>query len=330
LGLFICLMLSVQTVHAANTQYQSINLQSYFPTSASGVWYNYRHYGGDLYSTYGFYSTSPGLQGLYNSLFNLQKPGQLYNWIKAYNSNGQSFCVATYDNLFFGTDLSVTEVGDWLSSPTTSCTPSMALGYVNPATGQPAGLAWAAPGGLRTAPLDIADASPAPAETFNLGVAREVTYGGAYTNYGPSGYTAWNYTKVVEVLPTFTPAYGRSPSTGQWGPGLSQTYKNVIHIILYHGTTEPNTPTTTCYQNLDPNWSYSKYYYSLPGYNSYATEYYFAQGVGIIQETPLLYTENGSYWGIPNCSGMITQAAAPTDPNHTAAQQEWISYIDNP
>lgn len=310
----------------AINQYQSIqniDLRSYFPTSSSGVWYNYNHAAGDLYSTYGFYSTSPGLQGLYNQWFNLKKSGQLYTWIKAFNANGQSVCIATYDNLFLGSDLSVTEVGDWMSSPITSCTPSIARGYqVN---GQPSGLVWAAPGGLRTTPLDYTDASAAPAQAFNLAVAQETVVNGAY---GANGSTTWDHVQVLEVLPTYTPPYGRS-ATYQWGEGKSQTYNNVIHIIFYHGVSAggTNPAETTCYQDLDPNWTYSKYYYHLPGFNTYASEYYMARGVGIIQQTTLLYNENNPNISSSSCTGMILQSSV-TDPNHTAAQQAGISYID--
>ncbi len=55
-----------------------------------------------------------------------------------------------------------------------------------------------------------------------------------------------------------------------------------------------------------------------PGYHTYASEFYLAPGLWIIQET-FLYTESGAYWGMADCVGLSL------DKNGA-----WVSYIDDP
>jgi hypothetical protein len=49
-------------------------------------------------------------------------------------------------------------------------------------------------------------------------------------------------------------------------------------------------------------------------------EFYLAENKWIIQES-LLYIEDGSYWRIPNCTGL----SLDEDP---VRAQRWVSYID--
>ncbi len=289
---------------------QGVDLRRYFPSEYTQN--ISRHADGSLYSDYRFYRATPALGSsfleLYQSLFNLFKPGAPHVWEKRYGA-AHDTCIATYAQLFMGDDLSVTEAGDWYAAD--GCRPDVAFGYGTPDGLANSGLAWSAAGGL---------SKTQPGFATELNLKRQLDSGGEFHNYGPDGYRAWNKTVMVETLATFTPEFGRS-ITGQWGPGLAKTYINVIRIVLYHGTRQPGQTPISCAGNIDPAWPAGAQYLNYPGYHSYASEFYMAPGKGIIQEA-FLYTENGTYWNLPNCVGLSTES------NHAAAKAKWISYID--
>jgi len=268
------------------------DMRNYFPQSyRRNV---SRKQDGSMYSDYRFYPATVDFNNLYRMLMDLGKPGRLMVWEKRYAPSNDT-CIATYANLFLGDDMSVTEVGDWYAN--NGCNPDVAFGYSDSTLSRPDGLAWSAPGGIRNL-----------AYKEGLGIQRQVTPGSAYVNYGTHGYKAWNHTVLKETLPTYTPPYGRSP-TGAWGRGLSKTYRDVIKIIFYHGTQMPGQQPINCGSKPD--------YVSKPGYHTYASEIYFAKGIGIIQES-FLYTESGAYWNMPNCSGSTMDNSGA----------KWTSYID--
>jgi hypothetical protein len=68
----------------------------------------------------------------------------------------------------------------------------------------------------------------------------------------------------------------------------------------------------------DTSWPYASYYYSLPGYHTYASEFCLAEGRWIIEES-FLYTGDGSYWGFDDCVGLSFDR-----------NPAWVSYIDEP
>ena len=281
----------------------SIDLREYFPPTTTFI----RTARSDG-STYGRYTFSPDAavvlpnttltsQALYMQYFNLNKPGRVYTWNKSYGLEDAG--TPTIAHFFLGDDLSVTEAGDWFAPDNVH--PSVAFGYATPAGTAPDGLAWSAPGGLRT-PSSSA-ASPVHAERYAIGVSRQSTAG---TPYSASGATAWNKTLVLETLPAYTPAFGRG-ADGGWGFGNGKTYFNVVRLAFFHGTHVAPHTDFTCDAGIT-NPKYAGLYVNLPGYHSYASEFYLARNQGLIQET-LLYIEDGTYWGAGRCpSGILFSA----------------------
>jgi hypothetical protein len=219
-------------------------------------------------------------------------------WRKEYYRSG-AWCTDTYAVLFMGDDKSVTETGDWLSG--TPCTPDRVLGYRNQGTTVNAGLAWSGANGLSATPV-IAE----------VDVWKQATPGAAISN---TGVKAYSRTGLIEQLATFTPDYGRD-SNGVWGAGLSKTYNDVVHIVMYHGTKTPNVAAVRCVGPISAP-KLGPYYQSYKDYSSYAIELWLAAGVGIIQEN-CPFIEDATYWGLPNCCGDIF--ANPVG--------SWVTYID--
>ncbi|HQF24311.1 MAG TPA: hypothetical protein PK140_05015 [Polyangiaceae bacterium] len=279
---------------------EPIDLRQYFPSTTTVV--RTRHHDGVLYGTYTYFPASADFVFLYDHFFSLGISGDLFVWGKGYGTEG---CTATYAHLFLGDDGSFTEVGDYLA--TDQCHPSVAFGYGAAQTSANDGLAWAAAGGL---PLPGGNGQPAVKEGLRI---RAQNQPGA--PYLDTPARAWNRTVVVERLPTFRPAHGRSPQ-GDWGKNLGKTYDDVLRVVFYHGTWQPHQEDIVC--PTDDAWAYSGLYEHHAGYHSYASELYLAPGRWIIQET-FLFTESGSYWGMPNCVGLSL------DKNPL-----WTVYIDDP
>jgi hypothetical protein len=298
----------------------SVDLRTYFPSAPATT--HTRLADGTPFADYTMRPAANGplpntmmtSEELYTKYLDIKVPGAVYVWEKTYGA-----ATPTMAHLRFGDDKSVTEVGDWFA--TDGAHPDVAFGYSDPGFQHPDGLAWSAAGGLRTPLSDPGDPVPAEAQKFGLGIQRQVTPADPYADYGPAGFSAWNYNHVVETLTSFTPAYGRS-SGGQWGAGNAKTYKNVLHVVFYHGTHVPGHTDYSCASEAKAaNPGLAAYYLHLDGYHTYASEYYFALGKGLIQET-FLYTEDGSYWKQGNCSfGLLFS------PNADATNPS-ISYID--
>lgn len=270
----------------------TVDLQEYFPIDAL---HTYVKANGTVSSRYTFKISPTGLDSLYTGYLNLNKPGLPYMWRKEYFSNN-SWCTATYAVLFMGEDKSITEVGDWYSS--TPCTPNVVFGYKKP-TGATTGLLWAAPGGI--------------SEQYvinEVDIWRQNSPGLAYQN---SGSKAYSKVGLIEVLPQYTVPYGRN-SCGVWTEGNGTTYADVVHIVMYHGTKQPNETPVRC---IGPISAKGAYYQSYKDYNTYAIELWLAKGIGIIQEnTPFI--ENASFWGMSNCNGDMFNNPG-----------SWVTYIDN-
>lgn len=271
-----------------------INLQEYFPdynkvhlTKASG-----------LVSTRYTFLRDPknGLDGVYSGYMNLNKPGVPYMWRKEYYKNGV-WCTETYAILFMGTDTSVIETGDWYAG--SPCTPNCVLGYRTP-LGANTGLIWSPAEGLCEVPV-----------VAEVDVWRQNTPGAPYTN---STAKAFSRTGLIEYFPQYTVPYGRDLD-GVWAEGYGSTYDDVVHIVMYHGTKQPNKPIVRCQfpiaaQRKGPT------YQTFKDYNSYAIELWLAKGVGIIQEN-CPFIEDASNWGMSNCTGDIFQWTGM-----------WETYID--
>jgi hypothetical protein len=277
-----------------------IDLRDYFPSAQTTV--RTRLANGSTYGTYAYLPATTDFLFLYDTFFSLGKPGDLFLWAKGYGDEG---CIATYAHFFLGDDGSFTEVGDYLAND--GCHPSVVFGYGDSVTLANDGLAWSAAGGL-----PLPSGTGQPAQKMALQVRRQNNPGDPYVG---SSARAWNHTAVVEVLSSFRPAYGRSPE-GVWGKDLGRTYDNVLRLVFYHGTQLPGHQDIVC--PTDDTWPHASFYYHLPGYHTYASEFYLAPGSWIIQES-FLYTESGGYWGIPNCVGL------GLDKNPA-----WVSYIDDP
>jgi hypothetical protein len=143
-------------------------------------------------------------------------------------------------------------------------------------------------------------------------VWKQMSPGAAITN---SGVKSYSKTGLVEHFDSFAPKFGRD-ADGVWREGGSKAYTDVIHIVMYHGTKTPNTPSVRCVGPVKANGAY---YQSYKDYSSYAIELWLAAGVGIIQEN-CPFIEDASAWGgaISNCSGDIF--ANPVG--------SWVTYID--
>jgi hypothetical protein len=273
------------------------DLRSYFPNSNTVI---LNKNSGSISTKYTFLKDPHnGIENVYWGYHNLNKAGVPYQWCKQYWRNG-AWCTDTYAILFMGDDQSVTETGDWYAS--TPCTPNVVLGYKTTG-GANTGLAWAPAGGISTTPAIV-----------ECDVWRQNTPGAAYTNSGTKTYSR---AALIEHFDTFTPKFGRDVN-GVWGEGLSKSYLDVIHIIMYHGTKNASSPQVRC---VGPMTANGAYYQSYKDYNSYAIELWLAAGVGVIQEN-CPFIEDASAWGgtISNCSGDIF--ANPVG--------SWVTYIDQP
>lgn len=270
-----------------------INLQEYFPSTYGLI--NYSKSTGIKNSKFTFQRAPTPVDNVYNNYQKLSKPGVPYMWRKEYFKNN-IWCTETYGILFFGDDGSITETGDWMAS--SPCTPNVVLGYKT-SSGVNTGLVWCPAGGLTSTPVIV-----------EMDVWRQMTPGSAYIDS-----TGDCYSKVglIEHLDCYTMPYGRDQD-GVWGAGFGATYTDVVHMVMYHGTRQPNKPPVRCVGPIAAN---GVYYQSYKDYNSYAIELYLAKGVGIIQHnTPFI--EDASFWGMANCTGDIFYYPGA-----------WVSYIDN-
>lgn len=269
------------------------NLQEYFPSNYALI--NYAKSTGVNNARYTFQrDPKNGLDGVYNSFMNLNKPGVPYMWRKEYFKNNV-WCTETYAILFFGTDGSVTETGDWYAG--SPCTPNVVLGYKTFA-GANTGLIWCPVGGLTT-----------NAVISEMDVWRQNTPGAPYTN---STTDAYGKVGLIEHFDNYTVPYGRDLD-GNWGEGFGSTYEDVIHIVMYHGTRALTPNPVRC---VGPISAEGAYYQSYKDYNSYAIELWLAKGVGIIQEN-CPFIEDASPWGMANCTGNIFYYPGA-----------WLNYID--
>lgn len=100
---------------------------------------------------------------------------------------------------------------------------------------------------------------------------------------------AYSHSALIEQMPVFT-----------LDGGNHQTYTDVIHIIMYHGT--DNADPVRCWDKTKAN---PGQYVTFKGYNSYAIELWLARGVGIIKQV-IPYIEDGrTRWDMPNCQGNL-------------------------
>lgn len=270
----------------------AINWSLYYPSSSSTTQI-YRNAQGAPYSYYSYLrfnqDSNTGFPLIYNSYLtvgtnvanigknigNIGSKGFLGVWVKMYAGQAEP---ATYAHLWFGNDNRVTEVGDYLNVGPGSYS---IFGYSDTTGSVRSGLQWS--------PQYSGTAVQSLALPYYPQTSRPSGSLSAYSN-------VW-----AETLPSFTPLYGAK--NGVWGRGNAKTYYNVQHVLFYHG------PTAT--RNVDcskvPGTAYKPYYAHVPGYNTYLSEYYLAQGKWIIQERTV-YIEDASYWRsrgqqVNDCSG---------------------------
>jgi hypothetical protein len=286
---------------------RSIDLRSYFPSTSTTRSHCKRD--GSFYARYTVLPADANFQTAYDAYLRPipPKPGALFVWQKAYyNAQIQppkDPFVATYAMLFFGTDQSVTEAGDYLSNGDGTFS---VFGYRD-AVSQPSGLLWSGQGGLRV---------DAPARIVDLNTGRQDAAGA----FQVGDYVVYSHI-VLDVLPAFTPKYGNAGGTG-WRLGGAKTYKNVAHLIFHHGVRNPGQTTFTRCPSPSPADAYTALYRSEPGYNSYASDYYLAPGLGIIQEG-FLYNEQNSYFGAnTDCTGLALSADRSTI-------DAYLSYVED-
>jgi len=135
----------------------------------------------------------------------------------------------------------------------------------------PTGLYWSAPGGLdygyKTKQMDV------------------------YVNGNHGDLRAYSRTRMIEFLPTFTLEHGNQ-----------KTYGNVIHMVMYHGTSTKANKSVRCWNRAALNPGYVQYI-PMKGYNTYAIELWLAPVVGIVKHR-IAFTESADASpGVTNCSG---------------------------
>jgi hypothetical protein len=275
----------VMSVSAARAQaVSSVDLAAYFPTTTTQT--RYKRASGDLYATYTYMRNPSALTPLYAQYFDLRKAGFLGVWSKHY---GQASAPATYAQIFFGSDKSVTEVGDYLNLGAAFRDEFVLFGYRDTATLSNDGLRWTHPGGqLRVTNV---------VHPYNQGRA------GRAFEFRPSDRATLAYAYVyAELVKEFRPDYGSA--RGVWARGNGQTYTNVLRVLFYHGTSLGNVGVDC---SATPGNALKRHYAKVPGFASYVSEYYLAPGKWIVQERTL-YIEDGSYWrnlgiDVRDCSG---------------------------
>lgn len=259
----------------------AVDLREYFPASNT---IKLNRPNGNEHARYTFTASPQVFEGLYNAYYDLGTDGYHYSWRKEYKING-SWCTKTYGLLFMGDDKSITEVGDWMDRG--SCHPDVLFGYKSALNGgSNTGLLWSPAGGLTSDPTTI-EVFTAAQNAPNMA-------------YSTNGWQAFSRVGLISELETYTPEFGRD-SNGVWGEGNANTYTDVVHIVMYHGTKGPNTTPVRCEAPIAANGAY---YQSYKDYNSYAIELWMAKGIGVIKEITT-FIEDGSYWGKTNCNGEV-------------------------
>lgn len=101
---------------------------------------------------------------------------------------------------------------------------------------------------------------------------------------------AYSHSALVEQLPVYT-----------LDGGNRQTYTDVIHIIMYHGTTNKGE-SVRCW---DRQQLTGAQYVTFKGYNSYAIELWLARGVGIIKQVIPFIEDGRTGFDMQNCTGNL-------------------------
>jgi len=254
----------------------SFAIQEYLPNTTTTLRYKSN---GAPKSRYTFSTADQNFLNIYQSFFNLNKPGVVKVWRKEYLIGGV-WCTKTYAVLLFGLDGSITEVGDWTISDS-PCSPNTLFGYKTLDKTTASGLIWCPAGGLSTTPV--------LQEAF---IARQNFPGDSYR---VSTTKTYSKAGLVKHHPTYMLPSG-------------QVFEDVVQLVMYHG----NSTTTPVRCEHCPVGAEGAYYQSKTGYNSYAIELWLARDVGIIREkTPFI--EDASYFGVSNCSGTIFDSTGNYD-----------------
>lgn len=245
----------------------AVNLQEYLVPSS----HTYASAGGYEGTRYTFSKGSSTFTKLYKKHWKAKRTGSLYTWSKDFKVNGV-FKHKVTQPLWYGLDESVIELGGVKAKGITSYSKG----------GSKTGLYWSGKGGL--SPNFV---------TNTMAVL---------VNNSSIGMQAYSRVKLVELLPEYTPEYGKD-ANGVFARGNSRTYTNVVHLIMYHGTNRGDKPIR-CWNK--PRLSDSTVeYIPMKNYNSYTMELWIAKGVGIIKHV-VPYIEDGhTTWGQPNCIGNI-------------------------
>lgn len=295
---------------------ETVDLRDYFP--AASATRSYRRSGGSAYSRYTFFPATADFNTLYTAFLEPTPPhaGSIWVWQKAYysamNQPPSAPCVATYALLHLGDDQQITEAGDYLSA-SGSCSPSIPFGYQK--AGTASGLRWSTPGGFTVG---------VPAREVEIQIAQRATASDPYAVL--PGYFAYSHVEFVERLASFTPDYG-SRGSGVFRSGGGKTYDDVVRIVFHHGVRTPNQTEFRRCTPPSPADEYTVLYRSEPNYDSYASEYYFARGYGMVQEG-FVYNEHNAYFDAAagtsqDCRGMALDA-------DRANVEKYQSYVDEP
>jgi hypothetical protein len=289
----------------------SVDLRDYFPkTSTTKL---HRRRSGSYYSRYTVFPADADFQTLYDTYQRPTPPlpGKLMVWQKAYYNAEiqppQQPFVATYAQLFFGDDKSITEAGDYLVEGASS----VAFGYRR--NGQATGLLWSGAGGLVV---------NKPARIAEIFTAKQDSAGAYLT----SEFAVYSHVELIDVIPAFSPKYGLR--AGDWVEGGGKTYTNVAHIIFHHGVRNPGQTTFKRCPLTMPLDAYSEHYRSEPNYNSYASDYYLAPGLGLVQEG-FLYNEQNSYFDAKDMPGSADCTGSALIADRSKAEL-YNSYIEDP
>lgn len=275
---------------------------------APGIEQTFRRSNGDVFGWYRFTEDSGGYAALYTDFLDQGTPGRLVSWEKTYPFGEGGRRTATTGLLWFADDGSVTEVGDWYNS--TLCGDGdafVAFGYQALDSSTPLGLIWSPPGGVRSEP------SP----EVEVRVLRQTCPGDAYVY---NRFDAHSSVALIAHHETWQAPYGMDE--GVWRAGAGRVYRDVIQLVLFHGTRSPDIKSgavapVRCGEELDSTYERAGLYRSFSNYETYAIEAYLARGVGYVHET-VLFTESAGLAGGDNvCRGAIMGF------EHEAAEAAW-------
>jgi hypothetical protein len=304
-------------INEADPSVTSVRLQDYWPTQAAYTPMIMTKNNGHMTYAHVFYPAGR-LQPLYDQYLNTGVVGRTFIKEQRWNLTASDqiplveACPIELDFWQFGDDGSITEAGSYSEAdvrPAVNCNVQTRGPFGYTTYGTP----------VVTSGLTNSGAAPLTKEgikNFDLtNTSRAERAAGMHV------FHLFSDMRLINVYPKFQPAYGRN-AAGVWGKGNGRVFERVAHVIFYHGgiphPAQINTtdPLGDCFSYVKPENPEAVKYVHNPGYNTYAVEFYYAPGKGVIQGA-LLYSEN-NLLGVPKCIGGSVFGTT----------EDWKEYLD--